>query len=127
MPTIRFEGEEIECDRGDVLRDALLDAGQSPHNGTADYLNCRGNATCGTCAVEVRGEVSEMRDDERRRLSFPPHDEELGLRLSCQTRVQGDVEVRKHPGFWGQKVRRDETAGWDESRSSESVEPGADE
>ena len=44
MPTIRFEGEEIECDRGDVLRDALLDAGQSPHNGTADYLNCLGNA-----------------------------------------------------------------------------------
>lgn len=105
MPTIRFRGEEIECEEGEVLRDALLDAGLSPHNGTAAYLNCRGNATCGTCAVEVSGDVSEMTDSERRRLSFPPHDVDSGLRLSCQTRVQGDVEVEKHPGFWGQNVR----------------------
>lgn len=122
MPTIRFEGRGIECDRGDVLRDALLDAGLSPHNGAADYLNCRGNATCGTCAVEASGEVSEMDEDERRRLSFPPHDEDSGLRLACQTRVQGDVEVVKHPGFWGQKVQRDENATPDSRRPSESVE-----
>ncbi|WP_137285089.1 2Fe-2S iron-sulfur cluster-binding protein [Halorussus salinisoli] len=104
MPTIHFRGNEIGCEDGEILRDALLDAGLSPHNGTADYLNCRGHATCGTCAVEVRGDVSEMDDDERRRLSLPPHDVDSGLRLSCQTRVQGDVEVVKYPGFWGQKV-----------------------
>jgi ferredoxin len=127
MPTIRFEGEEIECSQGDVLRDAMLDAGLSPHNGTSKRLNCRGHATCGTCAVEVSGDVSEMRDDERRRLSLPPHDEDSGLRLACQARVQGDVEVIKHPGFWGQKVRRDETMDAAEERRSESVEPGADE
>jgi len=109
MPTVRFRGAEIECDEGDVLRDVLLDAGLSPHNGASDYLNCRGHATCGTCAVEVRGRVSEMDDDERRRLSLPPHDVDSGLRLSCRTRVLGDVEIVKHPGFWGQKVR--ESAG----------------
>jgi ferredoxin len=127
MPTISFGGEEIECDRGDVLRDALLDAGLSPHNGASDYLNCRGHATCGTCAVEVSGEVSEMRDDERRRLSFPPHDEDSGLRLACQTRVQGDVEVVKHPGFWGQNVQHDESPTSEDSSPSESVESGTDE
>ncbi|MFC7079678.1 2Fe-2S iron-sulfur cluster-binding protein [Halorussus caseinilyticus] len=108
MPTIHFRGNEIECEDGEVLRDALLDADLSPHNGASEYLNCRGHATCGTCAVEVRGGVSGMADDERRRLSLPPHDEDSGLRLACQTRVRGDVEVVKHPGFWGQKVERGE-------------------
>ena len=109
MPTVRFRKEEIECEEGAVLRDTLLDAGVSPHNGASEYLNCRGHATCGTCAVGVRGDVSEMADDERRRLSLPPHDEDSGLRLACQTRVQGDVTVVKHPGFWGQKVERGES------------------
>lgn len=127
MPTIRFRGDEIECDRGAVLRDALLDAGESPHNGASEYLNCRGHATCGTCAVAVSGDVSEMTDAERSRLSFPPHDEDSGLRLACQTHVQGDVDVVKHPGFWGQKVQRDEEAGQNDRRSSESVEAGPDE
>jgi ferredoxin len=121
MPTIQFRGEEIECDEGELLRDVLLDAGQSPHNGASRYLNCRGHATCGTCAVAVRGDVSEMADDERRRLSMPPHDVGSGLRLSCQTRVEGDVAVVKHPGFWGQKVEDGA------SERGESVAPDAEE
>jgi len=107
MPTVRFRGEEIECDTGDVLRDVLLAAGLSPHNGAADRLNCRGHGTCGTCAVEVEGAVSEPAGRERRRLSFPPHDPEDGLRLSCQATVLGDVTARKHGGFWGQDVDTD--------------------
>lgn len=120
MPTIQFQDEEIECENGAVLRDALLDADLSPHNGATQYLNCRGHATCGTCAVEVRGDVSEMADDERRRLSMRPHDLDSGLRLSCQTRVEGDVEVVKHPGFWGQKVE-------DRGERREEIAPDADE
>ncbi|WP_128476214.1 2Fe-2S iron-sulfur cluster-binding protein [Halorussus pelagicus] len=119
MPTIRFQGEAIDCKEGTVLRDALLDAGLSPHNGTSQYLNCRGHATCGTCAVEVRGDVSEMAADERRRLSMRPHDLDSGLRLSCQTRVEGDVQVVKHPGFWGQKVE-------DGGERGEEVAPDSD-
>lgn len=126
MPTIRYRGEEIECEEGAVLRDALLDAGLTPHNGASRYLNCRGNATCGTCAVEVHGDVSEMTDGERRRLSLPPHDEDSGLRLACQTRVEGDVEVDKHPGFWGQNVA-DQAGDRDEPSASESAEPGVGE
>ncbi|WP_266076298.1 2Fe-2S iron-sulfur cluster-binding protein [Haladaptatus caseinilyticus] len=104
MPTVRFRGREIDCDEGAVLRNVLLDAGETPHNGTAAYLNCRGNAVCGTCAVELDGDVSEMRTIEKNRLSKPPHDLESVLRLACQTRVLGDVDVKKHDGFWGQKV-----------------------
>ena len=102
MPTIAFRDREIDCEEGTIPRDALLDANESPHNGRADALNCRGHGTCGTCAVEVEGPVSEMGERERRRLSFPLHDLDSGLRLACQTRVEGDVIVEKPPGFWGQ-------------------------
>ncbi|WP_117591302.1 2Fe-2S iron-sulfur cluster-binding protein [Haloprofundus halophilus] len=104
MPTVQFRGRDIDCEEGEVLRDVLLAAGLSPHNGRAQQLNCRGHATCGTCAVEVEGGVSEMEKRERRRLSLPPHSLDSGLRLSCQTRVEGDVRVTKHEGFWGQHV-----------------------
>jgi ferredoxin len=110
MPTVRFRGTEIECSEGAVLRDVLLDAGVSPHNGSADALNCRGHGTCGTCAVEVesdseaRPSISDVGAVERGRLVVPPHDPGSGLRLACQTRVYGDIVVTKHPGFWGHRV-----------------------
>ncbi|MFC3477412.1 2Fe-2S iron-sulfur cluster-binding protein [Halobacterium litoreum] len=104
MPTIHYEGRDIECETGATLRDALKEAGETPHNGLSDTLNCHGMATCGTCAVEVEGDVSEPTSGERRRLSFPPHDADSGLRLACQVRVRGDVTVTKHGGFWGQRI-----------------------
>jgi len=106
MPTITYEGAEIECDDGAILRDALKEAGMTPHNGSADLLNCRGHSTCGTCAVVVEGDdaVSERNENERRRLSMPPHELEDNLRLACQTEVYGNVTVKKGDGFWGQHV-----------------------
>jgi ferredoxin len=85
----------------------------SPHNGSADTLNCRGHGTCGTCAVDIRADTEDAETDppvsdvgavERGRLSVPPHDPESGLRLACQTRVYGDIAVTKHPGFWGHHI-----------------------
>jgi len=102
VPTVTFEGTEIDCEEGTTLRDALLSAGESPHNGAADVLNCGGHATCGTCAVEVDGETSDPTARERARLSVPPLRDTDGLRLACRTRVEGDLVVEKHDGFWGQ-------------------------
>ena len=111
MPTVTFGDAEIDCEEGAVLREVLLEAGVSPHNGGATALNCRGHGTCGTCAVEIRPDgdgadppVSEVGAIERGRLAVPPHDPDSGLRLACQTRVHGDIAVTKHPGFWGQRV-----------------------
>lgn len=107
MPTVRFRGQEIECETGAILRDVLLEAGVSPHNGRANTVNCLGHGSCGTCAVAVSGEVTDRGRREQVRLSVPPHDPESGLRLACQTRVRGDVTVEKYPGFWGQHTDQD--------------------
>lgn len=104
MPTVRYGDSEIDCDAGAVLRDVLLAADETPHNGRARSLNCRGFGSCGTCAVRVAGAVTERSHRERLRLRVPPHEPDSGLRLACQTRVLGDVEVEKFDGFWGQHV-----------------------
>ncbi|MDS0473944.1 2Fe-2S iron-sulfur cluster-binding protein [Natrinema sp. 1APR25-10V2] len=110
MPTIEFEDETIDAETGENLRQALLEADLPPHNGSARYTNCRGNGMCGTCAVEiVEGEVGEPTGQERRRLKLPPHSPDSGLRLSCQLSVEDDLVVRKHPGYWGQKIERDDS------------------
>ena len=104
MPTAEFGGTEVDCEEGAILRDVLLSAGASPHNGRSSTVNCFGHGSCGTCAVDVEGETSDPTARERTRLSVPPHDPDDGLRLACQTRVLGDLEVRKGDGFWGQNV-----------------------
>ncbi|WP_027119125.1 2Fe-2S iron-sulfur cluster-binding protein [Natronorubrum tibetense] len=108
MPIVTVRGRELECERGAVLRDVLLQADESPHNGRADTLNCRGLGTCGTCAVSVSGEVEEPGPRERLRLATPPHVSDSGLRLACQLRVEDDLVVEKYPGFWGQHTGRTE-------------------
>lgn len=104
MPVVHFRDQNIACRQGERLRDVLLRAGESPHNGGAAALNCRGFGTCGTCAVEIHGPLPPKTARERWRLSFPPHAPESGLRLACQVEVQGDLDVIKHDGFWGQDV-----------------------
>jgi ferredoxin len=106
MPTVEFRDTTVECEEGAVLRDLLLAAGESPHNGRSSAINCRGHGTCGTCAVAVEGAVSDRTARESARLSVPPHDPASGLRLACQTRVEGDVTVRRYPGFWGHRIDR---------------------
>lgn len=104
MPKITFNNQIIECGPGVTLRDALLAAGTSPHNGNARWFNCKGFGTCGTCAVHIEGELPPLNAKERWRLNFPPHDAAHGLRLACQIPVMSDLKVTKHEGFWGQNV-----------------------
>ena len=101
MPKIKFDGYELQCDEGENLRRVLLSANASPYNGLAKQVHCPGLGTCGTCAVEILGPVSEMTAVEKWRLGFPPHKSGSGLRLACQCRVLGDLELRKRSGFWG--------------------------
>lgn len=103
MPTVTFDGERVDCESGARLRRVLLDAGLSPHNGPT-ALSCHGLGTCGTCAVEIEGDVAEPTPRERARLDFPPHSVGSGLRLACRVRVTDDLRVTKHDGFWGHRI-----------------------
>lgn len=103
MPEILFRGKKVICKPGENLRKVLLQHDMLPYNGRAEWLNCLGLGTCGTCAVEiVHGEVSPATRIEQWRLNFPPHTPESGLRLACQCKVLSDLEIKKHPGFWGE-------------------------
>lgn len=116
MYKVFFDGEVIECEAGVLLRDALMSAGKPPHNGNARWFNCKGFGTCGTCAVEIEGDLPPLNAKERWRLNFPPHDAAHGLRLACQIVVTQDLRVTKHGGFWGQDVG-------DSSSNKDATEP----
>jgi ferredoxin len=81
----------------------LLRARLPLYTRVAEAIHCRGRGVCGTCAVEIEGNVSEPNDQELRRLGFPPHHRGSGLRLACQCSVLGDIRVTKHKGLWGQR------------------------
>jgi ferredoxin len=118
MPIIKFlkEKVEIEVPVGANLRKAALSAGINPHSvvngfgaGLTRYLNCLGNGLCGTCRVNiVKGmeNVSVMGVVEKIKFHNPIPDplpalqfigNEDKLRLSCQTLVNGDIEVETAP------------------------------
>ena len=104
---VQHEGASyvVALDAGESLRDALIKAGHPPHNASR-FASCQGFGTCGTCAVQIEGEVEPKTPSaiEAWRLGFPPHTREGGLRLACQVRPRGDLKVIKHKGFWGSEV-----------------------
>ncbi len=102
MPTITVQGKTIDCEPGANLRNVLLKHNIDLYNGQAKLINCRGIGSCGTCAVEISGEVSAPNWRDRTRRSLPPHSRDRNLRLACQTKVMGDITVTKYDGFWGQ-------------------------
>lgn len=103
MPVVRFAGQTVECLHGANLRMVLLRARLPLYHSVARAIHCRGYGTCGTCAVRIQGNVSEPTPAELRRLDFPPHHVDGGLRLACQCQVLGDLEITKHAGLWGQR------------------------
>ncbi|MGA7954777.1 MAG: 2Fe-2S iron-sulfur cluster-binding protein [Gloeobacterales cyanobacterium] len=96
MPTIRIFNQKVSCNRGDNLRRVLLENKVGLYNGGAKVINCQGLGTCGTCAVEIEGAVSEPSPMEQLRAPLLKN-----RRLACQTSVLGDIRVKKYQGFWG--------------------------
>ena len=111
MPTVHFDGKAIECLQGSNLRMVLLRARLPLYNDAARALNCRGRGVCGTCAVQIEGEVSEAMTAERVRLKFPTHDSGKQLRLAGQCSVLGDLTVTKLSGFFGSRDERPGSEG----------------
>ena len=107
MRKISFQGRTILCDSGDNLRRVLMAAKLPLCTATARAIHCRGMGTCGTCAVSIQGAVSPLTRIEQWRLGFPPHTladtRANNLRLACQCKVLGDLQIEKLDGLWGNR------------------------
>ena len=108
MPTITFvtEKKTVEVPAGANLRKEAIKAGVQlypfPHN----YLNCLGNGLCNSCKVIVKkGLENCTKPSAFEKVSMLVHPltffarlgHESDLRLACQVRVNGDIEVQTKP------------------------------
>ncbi|MEX0613291.1 MAG: ferredoxin [Pirellulales bacterium] len=118
MPIVKFtkENKEIEVPDGANLRKEAIKAGVNVHQGVNGigaginrFINCHGIGQCGTCRVKItKGmeNTSRMGLIEKARFYNPLPDpfpclsyigNEDTLRLACQTKVLGDMEVETGP------------------------------
>jgi ferredoxin len=98
---ITAEGKTFEVAMASNLRESLLDRNINLYNSGATILNCHGHGTCGTCLVQVEGNVSAPTQIEKIRMALPPNSSHPERRLSCQVKVMGDVRVTKFDDFFG--------------------------
>ena len=104
MPKVKFvnENKTIDVAEGANLRDEALKAGIDVYRWRHKVVNCHGHGTCGTCRVLIRKGMENTSPEsrwERFRLgiSMVSIGFEDQMRLSCQTKVLGDIEVETRP------------------------------
>jgi ferredoxin len=118
MPLVKFikENKEIEVPEGANLRKEAIKAGINVHQGVNGFgaginrfLNCHGIGQCGTCRVKITKGMEYTSPKgiiERVRFYNPLPDpipclayigNEDTMRLSCQVKVYGDIEVETGP------------------------------
>jgi len=118
MPIVKFikEKREIEVPEGANLRTEAIRSGVNPHQGINGFgasinkfANCHGFGQCGTCRVKiVKGmeNASPMKAIEKFKFYCPIPEpmatlayigNEETMRLACQVKVHGDMEVETGP------------------------------
>ena len=118
MPTVKFinEKKEIEVPAGTDIRHAALMAGVNIYQGINGFgatinkfINCHGLGCCGTCSVNVlKGMENTTAPGMMERMKYkglPIPDlacmqyigNEATMRLSCKTKITGDIEVETGP------------------------------
>lgn len=108
MPSVKFVNEKktVEVPEGSNLRVEARKAGVQLYSGPHKVLNCMGMGSCASCQVRIQKgteNVSPQGFREKLRLLLGPLTffarlgREKELRLACQTRVMGDIEVETHP------------------------------
>ncbi|MBI5217283.1 MAG: (2Fe-2S)-binding protein [Ignavibacteriae bacterium] len=105
MPVLTLvnEGKSIEVPEGENLRQVLLKNGISPYKGIEKALNCFGNGFCGTCRVEIvdgkNAPALSPQDELMLAGLMPFYARKVGkhVRLSCQTKITKDLEIKTYP------------------------------
>ena len=99
--TFTNTGKTIECPKHTNLRDLAIQNDIDLYNGLAKYTNCEGKGLCGTCTVEVSPYDAVSAKGAKEKLRFVQL--KGNLRLSCQCKILGDIEVTKYEGMFGTK------------------------
>ena len=106
MAKVKFikEKKTIEVKEGSNLREEAIKAEIPLYRKRHKYTNCRGHGTCGTCRVLIKKgmeNASPMGKWEKLRLgmSMVSIGFEDEMRLACQTKVNGDIEVETEPAL----------------------------
>lgn len=109
MPTVNFVKEKVtvEATEGEDIRTIARKNGVQLYSGPHKVVNCMGNGLCCSCDVIVKkggdscSQKSFMEKINKwinpllglKLLSNP----EADVRLGCQTKVHGDVDVETNP------------------------------
>lgn len=110
MPTIKFlkEKKTVEVPAGANLRNEAMKNGVEVYQGIEKVLHCPGLGLCTACKVHVKKGIENCsRQSWWEKINILKHPmaffarigHEQELRLSCQTCVNGDVEVETTPEF----------------------------
>ena len=115
MPKVKFIREETEIDvpEGANLRKEALANGIQLYPGLKRIANCHGFGHCGECRVYVKQGMENtspktLKERFRIAVSWFKFGHESEVRLACQTKVLGDIEVYTQPEFnwFGERKKR---------------------
>ena len=87
----------VECLKGQVLRDVLLQVNLDVYDMKDKMMNCGGGGVCGTCVMRMvvaddDGWEPRPGMEEKRLKRYAPN-----ARLSCNLVVEGDVTIELKP------------------------------
>lgn len=110
MPTIKFlkEKKTVEVPAGANLRTEAMKNGVEVYEGIEKVLHCPGFGLCTACKVHIKkGAENCSKQTWWEKINIFKHPiaffarigHEKEFRLSCQTCVNGDVEVETTPEF----------------------------
>ena len=104
MPIVHFvnEKKQLQVPNGANLRAEAQKAGINLYPHVHRLLNCHGFSSCGTCRVLVTKGAENAApmgflEKMRLKLSFVFIGNEKTMRLACQTKVHGDMDVETQP------------------------------
>lgn len=104
MAIINFinEKKQVQVPDGTNLRKAAQQAGVQLYSFPHNIVNCHGFSQCGSCRVLIQKGLENaspmgLMEKMRLKVSLAYIGNEDSMRLACQTKVNGDMDVETRP------------------------------